>query len=175
VDDVGVIDSTTSTWTGISERTLPRGVVAGVGVAGLLLLVVAARTEGYWQGLLINLGTGALLFAALEHMLYGTVQRVTKLVREALDASRSGPGIDWVGWSEQLSIDELPAVQRELQAIAPLPTEQLEVIQQELAAIDRMNMDERMKLMSYLWVLGDKYGVQPLRQVMAVRSETNAG
>jgi hypothetical protein len=64
----------------MSDRKLPRGAVAGVGVVGLLLLVIAGRTEGYWQGLLINLGTGVLLFVALEHMLYGSVERVTKLV-----------------------------------------------------------------------------------------------
>jgi hypothetical protein len=69
IDDDRVTNWTTSTWTDTSDRALPRGVIAGVGVVGLLLLVVAARTKGYWQGLRINLGTGALLFAALEHML----------------------------------------------------------------------------------------------------------
>jgi hypothetical protein len=78
----------------MSDRTLPRGVVAGIGVVGFLLLVLAARAEGYWQELLINLGTGALLFAALEHMLYGTVQRVTRLVTEALHVFSSEPGIE---------------------------------------------------------------------------------
>jgi hypothetical protein len=159
----------------MSDRTLPRGVVVGVGVVGFLLLVLAARTEGYWQGLLINLGTGALLFAALEHMLYGTVQRVTRLVTEALRVFSSEPGIEWESWAAQLTIDKLPAVEGELQVIAPLPSDKLEQLQQELAAVDQMNLDDRMKRMSYLWVLADKYGVQPLRQVMTSRGEASAG
>ena len=170
------VDDTVRTYhAGMSDRTLPRGVVAGVGVVGFLLLVLAGRTDGYWQGLLINLGTGALLFAALEHMLYGTVQRVTKLVTDALHAFSSEPGIEWESWAEQLTIDKLPAVKGELQAIAPLPAEKLEQLQQELAAVDQMNVDDRMKRMSYLWVLTDKYGVQPLRQVMTSRARANAG
>lgn len=112
----------------MSERTLPRGVVAGVGMIGFIFLVLAARTDGYWQALLINLGTGALLFAALEQMLFGA-----------------------------------------LQAIAPLQTEKLEQLQQELEAVDQMNIDERMKRMSRLWVLADKYGAPSLRAVMAAR------
>jgi len=159
----------------MSDRTLPRGAVAAVGAVGFLLLVLAARTEGYWQGLLINLGTGALLFAALEHMLYGTVQRVTKLVSGALAAFSSQRGIEWESWAAQLAIRELPAVQSELQAIEPLPTEKLVQLQQELAAVDQMNVDDRMKRMSYLWVLSDKYGVEPLRQVMESGPDTNAG
>jgi hypothetical protein len=148
--------------------------VAGVGVVGFLLLVVAARTDGYWQGLLINLGTGALLFAALEHMLYGSVQHLTRLVTDALHVFSSEPGIEWENWAEQLTTDKLPAVQGELQAIAPLPAEKQEQIQQELTAVDQMNLDDRMKRMSYLWVLGDKYGAQPLRQVMTSRGKANA-
>src|SRR5262245_34282422 len=116
----------------MTDRRLPRGAVVGVGIVGLLLLVIAAGTEGYWQGLLINLGTGALLFVALEYLLYGTVERVTRLVTEALASLSSERGIEWESWSEQLSSRELPAVQGELQAIAPLPTEQLEQLQLEL-------------------------------------------
>src|SRR5262249_51948557 len=136
-------------YPGMSEQTLPRGVVAGVGVVGVLLLVLAARTDGYWQGLLINLGTGALLFAALEHMLYGTVQRVTTLVTDALHAFSSEPGIEWESWAQQVTVDTLPAVRRELQATAPLPSENLEQLQEQLAAVDQMNLDDRMKRMSY--------------------------
>jgi hypothetical protein len=66
-------------------------------------------------------------------------------------------------------------VQGELQAMAPLPSEKLEQLQQELAAVYQMNVDDRMKRMSYLWVLGDKYGVQFLRQVMTSPAKTNTG
>jgi len=151
----------------MSERTLPRGVVAGVGVIGFIFLVLAARADGYWQALLINLGTGALLFAALEQMLFGAVERATKLVMETLHAFSSEPGIEWESWSEQVSIDKLPAVKRDLEAIAPLQPEKLEELHQELDAVDQMNVDERMKRMSRLWVLADKYGVQSLRDLMA--------
>lgn len=166
--------TSTSTWTSTSERTLPRGAVAGVGIVGFLLLVVAARTEGYWQGLLINLGTGALLFVALEQLLYGTAERVSRLVAEALDAYSSEPGMELVRWTEQLSMEDLPAVQRELQARAPLPTQKLEWLQVNLAALEQMNADAQMKRMSYLSVLADNYGVQSLRQVMTARGGTNS-
>jgi hypothetical protein len=171
-------NSTTSTLTGrvaVDDRRLPRGAVAGVGAVGFLLLVVAARTDGYWQGLLINLGTGVLLFVALEQLLYGTVEHVTKLVTQALAAISFEGGMELVRWTDQSSMDELPAVQRELQAIAPLPTDKLEGLQLDLAAIAEMNTDERMKRMSYLSLLADKYGVQPVRQVMASRGRANAG
>ena len=158
----------------MSDRTLPRGAIAAVGIVGFLLLVLAARTEGYWQGLLINLGTGALLFAALEHMLYGTVQRVTKLVTGALAAFSSQRGIEWESWATQLSNKGLPAVRNELQGIEPLPTAKLEQLQQELTAVDQMNVADRMKRMSYIWVLADKYGVEPVRQVMESGPVTNA-
>jgi hypothetical protein len=81
-------------------------------------------------------------------------------------------GIEWESWSEPLSVDGLPMVQRELEARAPLPADKLEQLQQEVAAVDQMNVDERMKRMkrmSYLWVLADKYGVQTLRDVMAAQ------
>lgn len=159
----------------VDDRRLPRSAVAGVGVVGFLLLVVAALTEGYWQALLINLGTGALLFVALEYMLYGTVERVTKVLREALDAVSAERGMELVRWTEQVSTEELPAVQRELQAIAPLSTEKLEGLQLDLAALEQMNADEQMKRMSILSVLSDKYGVQMLRRVMASRGERSAG
>ena len=154
---------------GTSDRKLPRGAVAGVGIVGLLLLVVAARTEGYWQGLLINLGTGALLFVALEYMIYGTAERLTRLVTEALHASSSERWSEMRTWGEQLSSDEVPAVQRELQAIAPLPARKVEQLEEELAAVDRMYTDEQMKRISDLYLLADNYGVQPLRKVMASR------
>jgi hypothetical protein len=157
----------------MSEQTLPRAAVVVVGVVGLLLLVLAARTEGYWQSLLINLGTGALLFAALEHMLYGTVLRVTRLVTDALHAVSSERDTEWLSWAEQLSSDELPAVQRQLQAIAPLPTEKLRELEMELTGVDQMHVDERMKRLGKMWVLTDTYGIQPLRQVMASRTEAH--
>jgi hypothetical protein len=146
----------------------------GIGVVGFVLLVVAARTDGYWQGLLINLGTGVLLFVALEQLLYGTVEHVTKLVTQALDAFSAERGMELVRWTDQSSMDELPAVQRELQAIAPLPADKLEELQLDLGAITEMNSDERMKRMSYLSMLADKYGLQPVRQVMASRGKANA-
>jgi hypothetical protein len=93
---------------------------------------------------------------------------------DALHAFTSQRGIEWESWSEHLSADQLPTVQRELEARAPLPTEKLEQLQQEIAEIGQMNIDERMKRMSYLWVLADKYGVQPLRDVMADRGVANA-
>ena len=166
--------STGNSVVALDDRRLPRGAVAGVGIVGFLLLVVAARTDGYWQGLLINLGTGALLFVALEYMLYGTVQQVTRLVTQALDAVSYERGMELVRWTEQVSIDELPGVQRDLQALAPLPTEKLEGLQLDLAALEQMNADEQMKRMSYLSVLADKYGVQRVRQVMASRGGANA-
>ena len=67
--------------------------------------------------------TGALLFAALEHMFYGTAQHVTNLVTGALAAFSSPRGIEWESWATQLSGRDVPAVQRELQAIEPLPVE----------------------------------------------------
>jgi hypothetical protein len=159
----------------MSDRRLPRGAVAGVGVVGFLLLVVAARTEGYWQGLLINLGTGALLFVAFEYMIYGTVERLTKLVTEALAGFSAERWTEMRSWAAQVSSDELRVVQRDLQATAPLPTEKLERLQQEIAAVDQMYSDDQMKRISDLYLLADNYGVQSLRQVMAARGEANAG
>jgi len=134
----------------------------------------AARTEGYWQGLLINLGTGALLFVALEYMLYGTVERVTRVLRETLDAVSAERGMELVRWTEQVSMEELPAVERELQEIVPLPPEKLEALRLDLAALEQMNADDQMRRMSILSVLSDKYGVQNLRRVMASRGQRNA-
>jgi hypothetical protein len=68
-----------------------------------------------------------------------------------------------------LSIDDVPAVRRELQAIAPLPPDKLERLQQEVAWVDQWHADEQMKRLSYLSILADKYGVQSLRQVMTAR------
>lgn len=158
----------------MSDRRLPRSAIAAVGVVGLLLLIVAAQTEGYWQGLLINLGTGALLFVALEYMIYGTVERLTKLVTEALAGSTSERWTEIRSWAEQVSGDELLAVQRDLQATAPLPTEKLERLQQEIAAVDQMYSDEHMKRVSDLYLLADNYGAQALRQAMAARGQANA-
>jgi Flp pilus assembly protein TadB len=166
--------STNTATAAVGDRRLPRSAVAGVGVAGFLLLVIAALTEGYWQALLINLGTGALLFVALEYMLYGTVERVTKALREALDAVSAERGMELVRWTEQVSMEELPAVERELQAIAPLPTQKLAELRMDIAALEQMNADEQMKRMSMLSVLSDKYGVQSVRRVMAARGERNA-
>lgn len=177
VDDDRVTDSTTSTWAGkvpVDDRRLPRSAVAGVGVVGFLLLVVAARTDGYWQGLLINLGTGALLFVALEYVLYGAVTGVTKLVTDVMDASSAERWNEMQSWAEQLPIDNLPAVQRELQAVAPLPQQKLEELQAELAWAAQGNVTEQARRMRYVYVLADNYGVQPLRQVMASRGEASA-
>jgi len=67
--------------------------------------------KGLWQWLLINLGTGALLFVALEYLLYGMVERVRHLVAEALDGFSFERGMELLSWTEQVSMDELPAVQ----------------------------------------------------------------
>ena len=77
--------------------------------------------KGLWQWLLINLGTGALLFVALEYLLYGMVERVRHLVAEALDGFSFERGMELLSWTEQVSMDELPAGSAELQAMAPLP------------------------------------------------------
>jgi len=178
VEDDRMTLSTPSTLTNVvsvDDRRLPRGAVAAVGIVGFILLIVAARTDGYWQGLLINLGTGALLFVALEYLLYGTVERVTQLVRVALDAFSTERGTELLRWTDQVSIGELTAVQGDLQALAPLPTEKLAGLEQDLTAIEQMNTDERVKRMSYLSVLSDRYGAEPLRQVMASRGQVNPG
>jgi hypothetical protein len=76
----------------MSDRKLARSAVAVLAGVGVLLPVVAARVEGYWQALFINLGTGVLLFVALEHALYGPAERLPRVITEALQAFSSERG-----------------------------------------------------------------------------------
>src|SRR5262249_20167798 len=119
--------------------------------------------------------TGAILFVALEYMIYGPVERLTKLLTEVLAGSSSERWTEMRSWAAQVSSDESLAVQRDLQAAAPPPTERLGRHQQEIAAVDQMYSDEHVKRISDLYLLADNYGAQALRQVMAARGKANAG
>jgi hypothetical protein len=159
----------------MTDRRLPRGAAAVLGAIGVLLLVVASRTDGYVQALLINLGTGVLLFVGLEHALYAAAERLTTLVRETLKVFSSERWPELWSAAERLSLQEREALERELQATSPLPTETVERLRLELEAVDQMHADEHVKRMSYLAVLIDKYGVTRVRQVLTSVRNANPG
>ncbi len=133
---------------------------------GVLLLAVAAAGDGYWQALLINLGTGVLLFVALEYALYGAADRLTKLITNALHGHPDERVLEMWNWADTLSVEAREALPRQLQAMSPLPPPELEDLESQLQAVGEMNFSERMKAMSGLVLLADHYGPERVRQVI---------
>ena len=153
----------------MTDRKLAPGAVAVVaGVLGILLLLVAARTDAYWQALLINLGTGVLLFVALEYSLYGAAERVTTMVNVVLRSY--APDERWtemMSWADSLTGESRQALAHQLQATSPVTDAKLEELELELQWIEQMNATEHTKGVSSVAVLTNYYGVQRVRDVLA--------
>ena len=150
----------------MADRKLGRGVATALAGFGVLLLAVAAAGDGYWQALFINLGTGVLLFVALEYALYGAAERLTALITNALHGQSDEGVLEMWNWADTLSVEAREALPHQLQAMSPLPPAELEDLERELQAVAGMHASERVKAMSGLGLLADHYGPQRLRQVI---------
>ncbi len=150
----------------MADRKLGRGVATALAGFGVLLLAVAAAGDGYWQALFINLGTGVLLFVALEYALYGAAERLTAFITNALHGQSDEGVLEMWNWADTLSVEAREALPRQLQAMSPLPPAELEDLERELQAVAGMHASERVKAMSGFGLLADHYGPQRLRQVI---------
>jgi len=150
----------------MTDRKLGRWAATVLAGFGVLLLAVAAAGDGYWQALFLNLGTGVLLFVALEHALYGAAARLTALIRDALHSQSGEQVLEMWSWADALSVEAREVLPLQLQAMSPLPLAELEDLERELQAVDEMNAGERVKAMSRFVLLADHYGPQRVRQVI---------
>ena len=133
---------------------------------GLSCLPSLAAGDGYWQALLINLGTGILLFVALEYALYGAAERLTAFITSVLHGQPDGRTLEMWNWADTLSVEAREALPRQLQAMSPLPLAELEDLESQLQAVDGMHASERVQAMSRLVLLADHYGPERVRQVI---------
>jgi hypothetical protein len=156
----------------MTDGKLARGAVAVLAGVGVLVLLIAARSDGYGQAVLINLGTGVVLFAALEHALYGTAERVTALVTELVQANSPERWLEMTYWADTLTSEAREALVHQLQANSPLPVAVFDELELQLRAIDQMDASEHLKGISSLAVLTNHYGIRGVRDELASRRAT---
>jgi hypothetical protein len=144
----------------VDDRRLNRLTAVGLLVLGLALLVAAAWLQGYWQSLLINLGTGVLLFVALEHVLYtaggftlGVLAQIGDLMRRPNDGTDTHLEVLAERLSYKEVANELPP---RLTAVDQTVDSQRLAVR--MAALERVQMTDRARALAALLLLSSVFG-----------------